>query len=44
MKTIKINQVQYGRYAVTPTLHKNAFYKVFSLKAFKLKSNGINYY
>ena len=37
MKTIKINQVQYGRYAVTPTLHKNAFYKVFSPKAFKLK-------
>ena len=37
MKTIKINQVQYGRYAVTPTLLKNAFYKVFSPKAFKLK-------
>ena len=37
MKTIKINQVQYRRYAVTPTLHKNAFYKVFSPKAFKLK-------
>ena len=37
MKKIKINQVQYGRYAPTPTLHKNAFYKVFSPKAFKLK-------
>ena len=37
MKTIKVNQVQYRRYAVTPTLHKNAFYKVFSPKAFKLK-------
>ena len=37
MKTVNINQVQYGIYAVTPTLHKNAFYKVFSPKAFKLK-------
>ena len=37
MKTVKLNQVQYGRYAVTPVLPKNAFYKVFSPKAFKLK-------
>ena len=35
--SIKLNQVQYGRYAVRPTLHKRAFYKVFSPKAFKLK-------
>ena len=37
MNTIKLNQVQYGRYAVRPTLHKKAFYKVFSPKAFRLK-------
>ena len=35
--TIKLNQVQYGRYAPRPKLHKKAFYKVFSPKAFKLK-------
>ena len=44
MKTIKINQVQYGRYAVTPTLHKNAFYKVFFTKGVQIKTNGINHY
>ena len=37
MKTIKLNQIQYGRHAVTPILRKNAFYKVFSPKTFKLK-------
>ena len=37
MITIKLNQVQYGKNAVTPVLHKNAFYKVYSPKAFKLK-------
>ena len=35
--TIKLNQVQYGRYAPRPKLHKKAFYKVFSPKTFKLK-------
>ena len=35
--TIKLNQVQYGRYAPRPKLHKKAFYKVFSPKVFKLK-------
>ena len=35
--TVKINQIQYGRYAPRPKLHKKAFYKIFSSKAFKLK-------
>ena len=35
--TIKLNQVQYGKYVPRPKLHKKAFYKVFSPKAFKLK-------
>ena len=35
--TIKLNQIQYGRYTPRPKLHKKAFYKVFSPKAFKLK-------
>ena len=35
--TIKLNQIQYGRYAPRPKLHKNAFYKIFSPMAFKLK-------
>ena len=35
--TLKINQIQYGRYAPRPKLHKKAFYKIFSPKAFKLK-------
>ena len=35
--TVKINQVQYGRYVPRPKIHKKAFYKVFSPKAFKLK-------
>ena len=35
--TVKINQIQYGRYAPRPKLHKKAFYKIFSPKAFKLK-------
>ena len=37
MQSIKINQVQYGRYTQRPTLHKKAFYKVFSPKAFRLR-------
>ena len=35
--TVKINQIQYGRYAPSPKLHKKAFYKIFSPRAFKLK-------
>ena len=35
--TIKLNQIQYGRYTPRPKLHKKAFYKIFSPKAFKLK-------
>ena len=35
--TIKLNEVQYGKYVPKPKLHKKAFYKVFSPKAFKLK-------
>ena len=35
--TIKLNQSQYGRFTPRPRLHKKAFYKVFSPKAFKLK-------
>ena len=35
--TIKVNQIQYERYAPRPKLHKKAFYKIFSPKAFKLK-------
>ena len=35
--TIKLNQVEYGKYVPRPKLHKKAFYKIFSPKAFKLK-------
>ena len=35
--TVKINQIQYGSYVPRPKLHKKAFYKIFSPKAFKLK-------
>ena len=35
--TIKLNEVQYGKYVPKPKPHKKAFYKVFSPKAFKLK-------
>ena len=35
---VKINQIQYGRCAPRPKLHKKAFYKIFSPKAFKLKA------
>ena len=35
--TIKLNQAQYGRLVPRPILHKKAFYKVFSPRAFKLK-------
>ena len=35
--TIKINQIQYGKFVPKPKLHKKAFYKVFSPRAFKLK-------
>ena len=35
--TVKINQIQYGRYALRPKLHKKAFYKLYSPFAFKLK-------
>ena len=35
--TIKLNQIQYGRYAPRPKLHKKAFYKIYSPMAFKLK-------
>ena len=35
--TVKLNQIQYGRYAPRPKLHKKAFYKIFSPFAFKLK-------
>ena len=35
--TVKINQIQYGRYTPRPKLHKKAFYKVYSPKAFKLR-------
>ena len=35
--TIKLNRIQYGKYMPKPKLHKKAFYKVFSPKAFKLK-------
>ena len=35
--TIKLNQIQYGRYVPRPKLHKKAFYKIYSPMAFKLK-------
>ena len=35
--TIKINQIQYGKFVPKPKLHKKVFYKVFSPRAFKLK-------
>ena len=35
--TVKINQIQYGRYTPRPKLHKKAFYKIYSPKAFKLR-------
>ena len=35
--TVKINQIQYGKYVPRPKLHKKAFYKVFSPRAFRLK-------
>ena len=35
--TVKINQIQYGRYTPRPKPHKKAFYKIFSPEAFKLK-------
>ena len=35
--TVKINQIQYGRYTPRLKLHKKAFYKVYSPKAFKLR-------
>ena len=35
--TIKLNEIQYGKYVPRPKLHKKAFYKVFSPNAFKLK-------
>ena len=35
--TIKLNQIQYGRYVPRPKLHKKAFYKIYSPIAFKLK-------
>ena len=35
--TIKLNEVQYGKYVPKPKPHKKAFCKVFSPKAFKLK-------
>ena len=34
--TVKINQIQYGRHVPRPKLHKKAFYKIYSPKAFKL--------
>ena len=37
MQSIKTNQAQYGRYTPRPILHKKAFYKIFSPKAFRLK-------
>ena len=36
--TIKLNQIQYGRYVPRPKLHKKAFYKIYSPMAFKLKA------
>ena len=36
--TIKLNTIQHGKYMPKPKLHKKAFYKIFSPKAFKLKT------
>ena len=35
--TIKLNTIQHGKHTPKPKLHKKAFYKIFSPKAFKLK-------
>ena len=35
--TIKLNTIQHGKYTPKPKLHKKAFYKIFSPKAFKLQ-------